>query len=84
MNLIDRIFRTPWYLMRWVRLLVGLWAISNFAREWNGTETHTVEYLVLAAGIYFLYKSLYNTGCEVRQPYSNDANTSDVDYEEIK
>lgn len=72
--------------MRWVRLAVGGWALINFARSWNGANTNMVEYLVLAAGIYFLYKALFNTGCEVVQSYtqSDDDETTTIDYEEIK
>lgn len=87
-EIINGIFRTPWHLMRWVRLIVGVWAIINFARAWHGTHTPMIEYVVLAAGIYFVYKAIFNTGCEVQNTYTpnaeNEDQTTTVDYEEIK
>lgn len=83
----DKIFRTPWHLMRWIRLIVGVWAIINFAKAWHGANTNKIEYIILAAGIYFVYKALFNTGCEVRNDYSQthtEDDTNTVDYEEIK
>lgn len=85
-EIIISIFRTPWHLMRWVRLIVGAWAIINFVKAWNGSQTNMIEYVVLGAGIYFLYKALFNTGCEVvnTRTTKSDEDTKTIDYEEIK
>ena len=84
--MLDKILHTPWHFMRWIRLIVGGWAVSNFVRAWMSDSMNTMEYVVLAAGIYFIYKALFNTGCEVQQPYSSspEDEITTVDYEEIK
>ena len=84
--MIDKIIHTPWHLMRWVRLIVGAWAIVNFVRAWTSGNMNTMEYVVLAAGIYFIYKALFNTGCEVQNNYrpNDEDETTTVEYEEIK
>jgi hypothetical protein len=85
--MLQNILHTPWYLMRWVRLLVGLFAaFSFFSKLIEGNSLLPIDYLLLVAGIYFLYKALFNTGCEVVntiEDQQQDRNTP-IDYEEIK
>ena len=82
----NSIFHTPWHLMRWVRLVAGGWAILNFIKAWSDSHLGTMEFLLLGAGIYFLYKALFNTGCEVGQNYTEQHidETTTIDCEEIK
>lgn len=85
-EIINTIFRTPWHIMRWVRLIIGIWAITNFVRAWEGAQTNKIEYLILLFACYFLYKALFNTGCEVirQQPTGHVSNEEQIEYTEIK
>ncbi len=85
--MIDKIFHTQWHLMRWVRLVVGVSAIVNFIYEFQKNSMQTVDYFILAAGFYFIYKGLFNTGCEVvPKKFAEDEFIEDeiVEYTEIK
>ncbi len=73
--------------MRWVRLVAGLFAFISFLSKLiEGSTLLTIDYLLLAAGIYFLYKALFNTGCEVVNTIDNHRQdeSSPIDCEEIK
>jgi hypothetical protein len=71
--------------MRWIRLIVGAWAIFNFVNAWKNSNLSSMEYLILGAGIYFVYKALFNAGCEVKTNYSESSHeTKTIDFEEIK
>lgn len=72
--------------MRWVRLIAGVFALFSFVQKLNSNLIEKVDYLILAAGIYFLYKALFNSGCEATH-YNNPRQADDtttIDYEEIK
>jgi len=81
----QKIVYTPWHLMRWVRLIAGIFAVLSFSNDFLASTIQPLDYLILLAGFYFLYKALFNTGCEVVQNYTpTEDEISTVDYEEIK
>ncbi len=85
--MLDKILHTPWHLMRWVRLIVGLLALISFVYELQNNSSKTIDYLILGAGFYFIYKALFNTGCEViqnEQVTNTSSENEIVDYTEIK
>lgn len=82
--MIDRIIKTPWHFMRWVRLIAGAGII------FGAIINH--DNLSLLLGGVFLFQSVFNVGCcsssacytptETKNKTTSD--TKEIEFEEIK
>jgi len=59
-----RIFKTRWSLMRWIRFVVGMLAITNFFYA-TSLSIQTMDTLLLGFGLYFITAALFTWDCEL-------------------
>jgi hypothetical protein len=52
-----RLLFTNWHMMRWIRLLFGLFSVQQ------AIQYHEIMFAFLAA--FFLFQSIFNTGCSL-------------------
>lgn len=78
----DKILNTPWPFMRWLRLGVGLYALTNiFFVEFN--------IFFLLFGLFFIYQALFNVGCGGQACFTppsppSNSDAENIEYQEIK
>lgn len=68
MNVISRIFNTPWNLVRMIRLALGI--------AFMGDAWYMASELVGLMGVFLVYQALFNLGCS--SSFCSTSNTEEA------